>query len=93
MSWSRRFDEPVAMPDGSALATLRDAGSYITALPAATQKRPAWQAAAEALLVVVTHAGDPMLARIALMRALHESHPPSPSAPRRKPAKVYRLIR
>lgn len=37
MTWSRRFDEPIVLPDGGRLATLRQAGDYISALPAATQ--------------------------------------------------------
>lgn len=31
--WSRRFDEPIAAPNGSALVSLRDAANYITAFP------------------------------------------------------------
>ena len=31
--WSREFDEPIPLPDGRTLVTLRDAASYITALP------------------------------------------------------------
>jgi hypothetical protein len=31
--WSREFDEPIAVPDGGTLVTLRDAADYITALP------------------------------------------------------------
>jgi hypothetical protein len=30
MSWSRKFDDPIALPDGRTLVTLRDAESYIT---------------------------------------------------------------
>jgi hypothetical protein len=32
MSWSRRFDEPIPLPDGPRLVTLPDAGVYIRAL-------------------------------------------------------------
>src|SRR5258708_25235689 len=31
--WSRKFDEPIALPKGRQLATLKDAGTYITKLP------------------------------------------------------------
>src|SRR3984893_6489799 len=34
--WARRFEEPIKLPDGRALATLRQAGDYITELPKAT---------------------------------------------------------
>jgi hypothetical protein len=30
--WSRAFDDPIALPDGGTLLTLRDAGNYIVAL-------------------------------------------------------------
>jgi hypothetical protein len=36
MTWSRRFDEPIALPDGRALITLRDAGAHISSLSAET---------------------------------------------------------
>jgi hypothetical protein len=39
MSWSTKFDEPIALAKGKALRTLRDAGHYIAALPKATQLR------------------------------------------------------
>jgi hypothetical protein len=30
--WNRRFDDPIDLPRGRQLATLEDAGSYITKL-------------------------------------------------------------
>ena len=33
MSWLSEFDEPIPLPNGRLLASLRDAASYITALP------------------------------------------------------------
>ena len=31
--WGRQFDEPIELPDGRKLVVLRDAASYVTALP------------------------------------------------------------
>jgi hypothetical protein len=31
--WSREFDQPIALPGGNKLVTLRDAANYITGLP------------------------------------------------------------
>ena len=31
--WSRVFDEPIPVPKGRQLVTMRDAGDYITKLP------------------------------------------------------------
>jgi hypothetical protein len=33
--WSREFDEPIDLPLGRKLATLEDAGNYISKLPKA----------------------------------------------------------
>ena len=50
MSWSLKFDEPIALANGKVLRTLRDAGNYVAALPKATHSLPTWQLAAEMLL-------------------------------------------
>lgn len=33
MGWARKFDEPIPLPKGKPLATLRDVALYITKLP------------------------------------------------------------
>lgn len=81
MSWEKHFFDPIALPDGRALRTLRDAGEYIQALPKARQKAREWQTACEALLVVVQHRGDPMHARMAFMSALNAGKPKPPLRP------------
>jgi hypothetical protein len=71
---------------------LLDAGDYIAGLSPAMQRRPEWQAATEALLLVAERNGPTMFARIGMMRALNAGKPP-PAIERRKRARVYRLIR
>ena len=56
--WQRRFDEPIALPGGGKLVVFRDA-------------LPEWQAAIEALILVVELGGPTMFARIGVMRALN----------------------
>ena len=51
--WARPFDDPVLLSGGRELVTLRDAADYIMKLPKAEQNLDAWQAAVEALLLVV----------------------------------------
>ena len=51
--------------------TLRHAAEYIQKLPKAEQNLDEWQAAVEALLLVVEHTGPTMMARIGVMRALN----------------------
>jgi hypothetical protein len=72
--WGREFDEPIALPDGRKLVLLRDAASYITALPEKEADTPEWQAAIEALMLVVEFGGPTMFARIGVMRALNRHH-------------------
>ena len=72
--WGRQFDEPIELPDGRKLVVLRDAASYVTALPKKEADAPEWQAAIEALMLVVELSGPPMFARIGVMRALNRGH-------------------
>src|ERR1700730_4736891 len=69
--WSRKFDDPIPLPKGRRLVTLKDAGTYITKLPKAEHMAPEWQAAMEALILVATLGGPTMFARIGIMRALN----------------------
>jgi hypothetical protein len=69
--WHRRFDDPIPLPRGRQLVTLEDAGNYITKLPKAEHEAPEWQAAMEAMILVVTLGGPTMFARIGVMQALN----------------------
>jgi hypothetical protein len=71
MAWSRKFDEPIPLPKGKPLVTLRDAAHYITKLPKAEHATDEWQAAMQALILVAEHGGPTMFARIGVMRALN----------------------
>ena len=53
--WSREFDDPVELPKGKPLVTLRDAANYIVKLPKAEQQATPWQTAAEVLMLVGEH--------------------------------------
>ncbi|MFH0303079.1 hypothetical protein AAFX91_39200 [Bradyrhizobium sp. 31Argb] len=69
--WRRAFDDTIVLPDGRKLVTLRDAATYITELPQAEHDAPEWQAAIEALMLVIELGGPTMFARIGVMRALN----------------------
>lgn len=80
--WKRRFDEPIPLPDGRRLKTLREAADYITSLPPKVSAGEEWQAAIFALMLVAkSRTGPTMLARIGMMRALHRHDPPKPINP------------
>ena len=91
--WSREFYDPIELPKGRKLVTLRDAAQYIIKLPKAERHEPEWQTAAEVLMLIAKRGGDTMIAHIAMMRALHRHKPKPESAPRRKRAKVYKIVR
>jgi phosphoserine phosphatase len=69
--WSRKFDDPIPLLKGRQLVTLKDAGTYITKLPAAEHEAQEWQAAMGALILVATLGGPTMFVRIGIMRALN----------------------
>jgi hypothetical protein len=93
MVWDQTFFDPIVLPNGRKLVTLRDAALYITKLPKAEQQVPEWQAAAKVLLLIGEHGGDPMMATIAMMRGLHRHKPKAESAPRGKRATTYKIVR
>jgi hypothetical protein len=72
--WQRHFDEPIPLPDGRTLVTLRDAATFITALPKKEAAEPEWQAAIEALMLVVEQNGPTMFTQIGVLRALNRGH-------------------
>src|SRR5882672_10534909 len=50
--WQRKFEDPISVPDGRKLITLRDAADYITSLPKKESDLPEWQTAIEVLMLV-----------------------------------------
>jgi hypothetical protein len=43
--WKRKFENPIPLPRGRQLVTLKDAGTYITKLPKVEHTMAEWQAA------------------------------------------------
>jgi hypothetical protein len=71
MSWDDKFAAPIAVPGRKSLATLRDAATYVTALPPDEQKQPRWQNAVHVLIQAADNGGPIEFARIGMMQALH----------------------
>jgi hypothetical protein len=69
--WAREFEDPIALPDGRKLRTLREAATYVTGLPKKEAALPQWQAAIEALMLVADLGGPTMFAHIGVMKALN----------------------
>jgi hypothetical protein len=68
--WQRKFGDPIPLPDGRKLDTLRDAADYITGLPKKESDLPEWQTAIE-VLMLVSLGGPTIIARIGVMKALN----------------------
>jgi hypothetical protein len=71
MTWSTPFGDPIDLPDGRRLITLRDAATYITELPDA--KPQEWQIAARSLIDAAGHQDLIMQAHINVLRAIHRN--------------------
>jgi hypothetical protein len=91
--WSKRFFDPIPVPSRAPLRTLRDAAQFILALPPAEQRETRWQVAASVLKMVAETGGDPMIARIGMMRALHHRASEAAQMPRRKRVKQFRIVK
>jgi hypothetical protein len=78
MTWSTPFDDPIDLPDGRKLITLRDAATYITELPEA--ERQECQIAAQSLIDAAEHQDLIKQAYIDVLRAIrcNEVSPPIP---------------
>jgi hypothetical protein len=70
LPWSTPFEDPIPLPGGRELFTLKDAADYITSLPKKESDLPDWQVAIEALMLGVAKRPT-MMARIAVMKALN----------------------
>jgi len=90
MTWSRAFDAPIVLPDAGEITTLREAGEYVARLPKREHEQPHWQIAIDHLMSAAERGGIVMLADIAMRRALNQGRP---TAPPRKTAKKYRIVR
>ena len=58
MSWSLRFAEPIVLPDGGKLTTLREAVAHLgKAIPESDHEMPPVLTAAELLTLAAEHGG------------------------------------
>ena len=75
MPWSTVFDEPIPLPNGRKLVTLKDAADYVTKLSKVEQDKPAWQVAIHCLIGAAEGRDFLMHARIGMLRALNADKP------------------
>ena len=72
MSWSLRFAEPIVLPDGRKLATLRDAVRHLAKIiPEAERDMLEVLTASDLLTQAAEHDGPVEFARIATLQAIN----------------------
>jgi len=72
MSWSRRFDEPIILPNGKKLLTLKGAIAWLAKeIPKAEHEMKQVQAAAHCVTEAAENHGPMMFVRIGMMQALN----------------------
>jgi hypothetical protein len=72
VSWNLPFSEPIALPDGSELATLQDAYDHLNEFPKSEQDTEEWKAAAHCLIEAAERGGAVAFARIGMLRAMRQ---------------------
>jgi hypothetical protein len=55
--WSKPFEDPIVLPDGRKLITLKHVADFIMKLPKAEQKHEKWQVAIECLIMAAEGRG------------------------------------
>jgi hypothetical protein len=72
VSWDQRFADPIVLPDGVKLASLREAIEHLVkAVPSSERTMPTVLTAAEMLTLAAEHACPVEFARIATLQALN----------------------
>lgn len=70
-SWSKRFDVPISLPDGTTIKTLGDARQHLLALPKARHKDADVATAIEAMLMAAEGRGPVLHANAGIARVVY----------------------
>ena len=70
-NWDTEFNDPIPLPDGGELVTLRDAADYIRQLPRSLLESERWQVAIVDLSRAVDTSAWRHLARFAIVKAIY----------------------
>jgi hypothetical protein len=92
-NWSRRFEDPIPMPDGSTIHTIREAAEYATKLPKRMGDTEPWQHAAGDLAMASEHEAFVFIARVSFYRAVYGDTPPPIGNPKGKKGHRWRTKR
>jgi hypothetical protein len=92
-SHSRRFDDPIPMPDGSTIGTIGEAAEYATKLPKRIGNTEPWQRAAGDLAMASEHAAYVFIARGSFYRAVYGDTPTTIGESRPTKAELFKAKR
>ena len=76
MSWDQSIGDPVVLPNGRKLTTLRQAAHYLRRLPKDEHEHPKVRTAIEVLIQAAEGIGPVMHARIGMLQAINRHSPP-----------------
>jgi hypothetical protein len=72
VSWSRRFEEPIELPDGRKLKTLAEAMAWLAKeVPKSEHKTEKVQTAAHLVTRAAEHGGPMIFAQMGMLQAIH----------------------
>src|SRR5882724_8293828 len=72
VSWSRRFEEPIELPDGRKLKTLAEAMAWLAKeIPKSEHKMEKVQTAAHMVTRAAEHGGPMIFAQMGMLQAIH----------------------
>jgi hypothetical protein len=75
VSWSRRFEEPIELPDGRKLKTLAEAINWLAKeIPKSEHKTEKVQNAAHLVTRAAEHGGPMIFAQMEMLQAIHRHH-------------------
>jgi hypothetical protein len=75
VSWSRRFEEPIELPDGRKLKTLAEAIAWLAKEgPKSEHKMEKAHTAAHMVMRAAEHGGPMIFARMGMLQAIHRHH-------------------
>ena len=75
MSWSRKFSEPIVLPNGETLVTLQDAIAWLAKSVPASEHDTEVQIAAYYLTEAAENNGPMAFARIGMLKAINRNTP------------------
>ena len=75
MSWSRRFEEPIELPDGRKLKTFAEAIAWLAKeIPKSEHKMEKVQTAADLVMRAAEHGGPMIFAQTGMPQAIRRHH-------------------